>query len=238
MRYLTAFTAAALVTLGLFWLMQWLIAPPEGREDTASKKPAMRIVQMDKPPEPEKQAQADAGGGSSAPEGPPPVPGLDRPSGIEVPVPEADANAMVPEFDFEPELSASGGLGESFGGFAGSGGGSGGGSGTGHGSDSGAGYGGGRDLVPLATARPQIPREACNRGIEGWAIAKFNVTPKGRVTNVRVVDAQPRGVFEKPMIKSLQHWVYEATGGDKAYQVEWKFEFKLDDCKLNWNVDE
>lgn len=238
MRVPTALMAALLVSLGLFWLMHWLVAPPEGGKEPPPDKAKVKVTRMEEPPEPE-QAQADSGGGgSSAPPEPPPVPGVSRPTGVEVPAPEADSDVVMPDLDFEPKLSSDTGMGESFGGFAGGGSGSGAGGGAGSGLGPGEGPGqGGRDLVPLSTARPQIPKRACEQGIEGWATATFNVTPKGKVTNIKIVDAQPRGMFERAMVRSLENWLYKANEEDKAYQVTWKFEFKLEDCKLNWDTN-
>ena len=238
MRFTGSLLLAVAVSLGLFWLMQWLISPPQGAEQKPQQKPAIQIMRLDEPPPPPEQtAQANAGGGSAAPPDPPPVPGVDRPSGIAIPAPEVDSDVVLPDLEFKTDFSSKTGLGESFGGYGGggSGGGAGGGAGGGYGSGSGAGRGGGRDLVPLSTARPQIPREACERNIEGYAVARFNVTPRGKVTNVRILDAEPRGMFERPMVKSLENWLYQATDSDKAFDVTWKFEFKLKDCKLNWD---
>lgn len=234
MRYPGAFALALVIGLALFWLMQWLVAPPEDHGDPRSRKPSIQVMSLDQPPEPQPE-DAAGGGGSSAPPEPPPVPGLERPGGIPIPAPKADSNVLMPELDMETDLSSKAGMGESFAGFGsgGSGGGSGGGEGSGFGRGSGRGAGG-PDLVPLSTARPQIPESACRRGIEGWALAEFNITPRGRVTNVRVLDAQPRGLFEEAMVKSLENWLYEATDGE-TYQVTFRFEFKLDDCKLNWD---
>jgi protein TonB len=71
--------------------------------------------------------------------------------------------------------------------------------------------------------------------VEGYAVANFNVTDRGRVTNIRIIDAKPRGLFEQPMIESLQHWLYQKNDKGKAFGVSWKFEFELKDCKLNWD---
>lgn len=237
MRFSGSLVLALFISLGLFWLMQWLISPPEGADDKPDDKIAVQVFRLDEPPPPKnEQTAADAGGGSSAPPDPPPVPGVDRPSGIAIPAPRADSDMALPNLEFKADLSSKTGLGESFGGFGGggSGGGAGGGSGGGFGSGSGAGVGGGRDIVPLSTARPQIPKEACDRNIEGHAVARFNVTPAGRVTNVRILDAEPRGLFEKPMVESLENWLYQSNSKGKAYSVAWRFDFKLKDCKLNW----
>lgn len=227
-----------MVALGLFWLMHWLIAPPEGRAEPPPEKAKVTIVQMPQAPDPQQSMTDSGGGGSPAAPKPPPVPGLSRPSGLEIPVPEADSDVIMPDLDFEPNLSSFGGMGQSFAGFAGGGrgGGVGGGFGTGFGPGSGPGRGGGPDLVPLSTARPQIPQRACDLGIEGWAAVTFTVTARGKVTNIQVIGANPRGIFERPMVESVKDWLYKSNDEGRAYRVRWKFEFKLEDCKLNWNV--
>jgi len=239
MRFTGSLLLALMISLGLFWLMQWLISPPEGAEDKPSEKPAVQIFRIDEPPPPKSESQtANAGGGNAGPPDPPPVPGVDRPSGISIPAPKVDSDVVLPNLEFKAEFSNKTGLGKSFGGFAGgggSGGGAGGGSGGGFGSGSGKGTGGGPDIVPLSTARPQIPKEACDRNIEGYAVAKFNVTSRGRVTNVRILDADPKGLFERPMVASLENWLYQSNKKNKAYDVAWRFDFKLKDCKLNWD---
>lgn len=236
MRYPTALLLALVVSLGLFWLMQRLVAPPAADIEPPPERATVTIARLDPPPQPQQAETSDSagGGGRSAPGGAPPVPGLQRPTGIAIPAPEVDADLALPPLDFEPQLSNATGMGSAFGGFAGTGGGAGGGQGGGIGSGRGDGAGGGRDLIPLSTARPQIPETACRRGIEGWARATFNVNPGGRVTNIKIIDAQPRGLFEQAMVESLQHWLYLANDDGNAYQVTWRFEFKLEDCKLNW----
>eukprot|EP01034_Spumella_vulgaris_P025744 gene25744-32233_t len=113
------------------------------------------------------------------------------------------------------------GLGNSgtFGGFAG-----GGGSGNG-GGGGGVGDGGfkGRELVPLSTARPQMPPWACKQKLSGWVEVVFVVTPRGQVENVRIVDASPRGVFEAAAIESVSNWIYP-KGGKTAAEVKQRVE--------------
>lgn len=239
MRLPIAFVLACLISLALFWLMQWLVTPPIVDAEPPPEQSVVQLVHMQPPlqdpDQPPKAAAAAGGGGSPAAPRPPPVPGLARPSGIPIPAPEVDADTVLPDLDFEPQLSSSYGLGSAFGGFGagGTGGGFGGGSGSGWGRGSGPGSGG-PDLVPLSTARPQIPESACRKGIEGWAAVEFNVTAAGRVSNIKILDSRPRGVFERAMIESIQYWLYKANDEGKAYRVRWKFEFKLEDCKLNW----
>jgi protein TonB len=122
-------------------------------------------------------------------------------------------------------LGASG----TFGGFGrGSGGGNGDGNGYGHGE-----HYAGRELVPLGTARPQMPDWACKQKIKGWIEVVFTVLPTGRVTDVRIVDAQPRGVFEAAAIESVSHWIYASS--KETREVEQRVEMDPADCAYNWN---
>jgi len=90
----------------------------------------------------------------------------------------------------------------------------------------------GKELIPLSTARPQIPEWAYKRGIEGWVECIFTVMPNGHVTDVKIVDAQPKGVFEAAAVESISNWIYAEY--PKARQVKQKVEFKLSDFQFNW----
>ena len=109
-----------------------------------------------------------------------------------------------------------------FGGFAGGGNGSGNGGGGGGGGGRGDGGFKGRELVPLSTARPQMPDWACKKKIHGWVEVVFVVTPGGHVENVRIVDADPKGVYEAAAIESVGNWIYPK--GKTAAEVKQKVE--------------
>jgi periplasmic protein TonB len=64
------------------------------------------------------------------------------------------------------------------------------------------------DVVPLVRIPPEYPRRAAQRGIEGWALVQFTITPTGSVTDAKVVDANPKGMFEEAAIRSVLRWRY------------------------------
>lgn len=66
-----------------------------------------------------------------------------------------------------------------------------------------------KEVLPLSTRQPNIPEEAWNKKIDGWVLVAFTVNAFGRVENVRVLDAQPRGLFEDNVIASVRDWVYD-----------------------------
>jgi periplasmic protein TonB len=90
----------------------------------------------------------------------------------------------------------------------------------------------GKELIPLSTARPQMPEWACKQGIKGWVEAVFTVMPTGRVQDVKIVDAQPRGVYEIAAIESISNWIYAET--DKAREVKQRVPMDPADCAFNW----
>lgn len=227
-RYGVPFAGALVITLLLFWIMQMLIAPPEEIPKPPASPNVVEIVTLT----PEDDSVSEEASSAAPPAAPPP-PSLPSLSSLSIPVQQAPSvNVSMPQ----PEISADVGTGQSFGkAFGGFGT-----AGSGTGSD---GYGTGKGfkgkpLVPLSTARPQIPEAAYRRGIEGWVEVVFTVTGEGRVVDIKIIDAQPKGVFEAAAIESISEWIYPRYyRNDKpvARQVKQKVEFKLEDFQYNWN---
>ena len=115
--------------------------------------------------------------------------------------------------------------GQGFGGFAT-------GTGTGAGTYGSGGGWSGKPLVPLSTARPQMPEWACKQNIKGWVEAVFTVMPNGRVQNVRIINAEPKGVYEVAAIQSISNWIYAEY--PKAREVKQKVPMDPEDCVYNW----
>ena len=66
--------------------------------------------------------------------------------------------------------------------------------------------GGTRALEPLSAPDPVYPEAAMRNGTRGWVELEFTVTPTGAVTDLRVVGAEPRGVFEEAATTALAQW--------------------------------
>ncbi len=219
MRLLGPFCGALLISLALFWLMQWLVTPPEGKVPEKNDREAIAIA---KPPPEEPESNPESAALAQAPPAPPAIPSMSLSLNASLPVPGA---ATTVSDIVVPNVKVSGGkLGGAFAGFAG---------GSGSGLGQGQGFRGGERLVPLSTARPQIPQYAHDRGIEGWVEVVFVVNKQGRVENIRIIDAEPKGVFEAAMVESIQNWIYAQS--KQAREVKQRFEFKLGDFQYNWN---
>lgn len=53
------------------------------------------------------------------------------------------------------------------------------------------------------------PAEAKKQGIEGEVTVEYDINADGTVSNVRVVAAQPSGVFEQAVLAYVRSWVFE-----------------------------
>jgi periplasmic protein TonB len=84
-----------------------------------------------------------------------------------------------------------------------------------------------RGLVPLVKVNPIYPREAIRGGIEkGKVVARLFIDEKGLVTEVRIVEADPPGVFNKEVIRALSQWKFQAEGEKFVGEVELMFTLK------------
>ena len=65
-----------------------------------------------------------------------------------------------------------------------------------------------RDVIPLVRINPEYPQRALSRGTEGWVIVQFTITPAGTVKDAKVIDADPKGIFDDAAVKSILRWRY------------------------------
>lgn len=63
-----------------------------------------------------------------------------------------------------------------------------------------------RPLQFVAGPDPVYPPGAMSAGIEGQVTLRYDVSVDGTVFNLRVVEAEPEGVFEEAALKALAEW--------------------------------
>lgn len=64
------------------------------------------------------------------------------------------------------------------------------------------------DAVPLVRIAPEYPPRAAARGTTGWVLLQFTVTTAGATKDVRVVDSEPPGIFDRASIKAVERFKY------------------------------
>jgi protein TonB len=63
--------------------------------------------------------------------------------------------------------------------------------------------------VGVRTPQPPYPRAAARAGITGEVTVEISIAADGSVSNVRVVRAQPRGEFEREVLRTVREWQFE-----------------------------
>lgn len=91
-----------------------------------------------------------------------------------------------------------------------------------------------RKVIPVGTRMPNVPKIAWDNKINGWVRLAFTVTSAGKVKDIRIIDASPKGVFEENAVSAAKKWRYQGFIGHDRYvtqkiEFEWKnYPYNLD----------
>jgi len=86
------------------------------------------------------------------------------------------------------------------------------------------------DVIALLKVEPDYPRSAAIKGIEGWVKLEFTVLEDGSVTDVKVLQSQPKRVFDRSAMRALSHWKFKpriVNGKAMKQRAIQVIEFKL-----------
>ncbi len=87
------------------------------------------------------------------------------------------------------------------------------------------------EVIPFNTRRPNVPEAAWQNKVNGWVLVAFSITAQGNTRDIRVLDANPRGVFEEKVVAAVNDWQYTLNFSSRArgeviltqkVEVEWK----------------
>lgn len=221
LRICIGFAGALIIALGLFWLMQWLILAgdrpaPKTTETTTMERVRVVTTSPPPPPPPPSTATAPRPLTPARPEAPLAIAAADIPDSV-LSLPAFETPVVITGKPQAAGVLTGVAGGDALAGFA----------------RADAGFEG-AELVPVSSARPKYPRSAAERGIEGWVELIFVVTGEGRVQNVRVLDASPRGVFEDSAVNAMRNWLYApyyVRGKPVAREGTQLFRFRVEDIQ-------
>ena len=84
-----------------------------------------------------------------------------------------------------------------------------------------------KGITPISKVDPIYPREAIRAGVaKGKVIARLFIDEKGLVTEVRIVEADPPGVFDKEVKRALSQWKFQPEGEKFVGEVDLTFVLK------------
>lgn len=84
------------------------------------------------------------------------------------------------------------------------------------------------DARPIVRVNPKYPMDAANKGIEGWVVLVFDISAIGEVINVKVLDSEPRRIFDQAAKQALKKWKYRAKSVDGEHVSQHNFTVQLD----------
>jgi protein TonB len=71
---------------------------------------------------------------------------------------------------------------------------------------------------------PEFPREAVQASVDSGVVrAKMAIDADGKVTEVTIVESQPRRVFDRAVQRALMDWRFEASGSAQTHEVRLVF---------------
>ena len=96
----------------------------------------------------------------------------------------------------------------------------------------GAGFGKDGDATPIVRIEPKYPIQAARDGKEGWVKLSFTINEIGGVEDVKVIEAQPKRVFDKEAKRALRKWKYKPKVEDgkslRQTGLTVQLDFKMD----------
>lgn len=179
-RLLLAIVIGSSVSFGLFYFMALLISGGENRN--ADMKEEIRVELLTTPPKSSVQTKRRVP--------PPPPPPPKQPPKAPEPEPDtsdADSGGFkfnIPSVNVGNESMTLSGPG--------------------------AGIGRDGDAQPIVRIEPKYPMQAQRNGTEGWVRLSFSINEVGGVEDVKVIEAQPKRVFDRAAKRALKRWKYKA----------------------------
>jgi len=85
-----------------------------------------------------------------------------------------------------------------------------------------------QDARPIVRVNPKYPMNALRNGTQGWVKLAFDISEIGQVINVKVVNSEPKGIFDKAAKKALRKWKYRAKSIDGKQVKQHNFTVQLD----------
>lgn len=81
---------------------------------------------------------------------------------------------------------------------------------------------------PIVRIEPSYPMAAARQGIEGWVELSFSIAADGSVTDVQVINAEPKRIFDSAAKKALKRWKYSPKLEQGRAKVQTGMNVRLD----------
>ncbi|HIF9078460.1 TPA: energy transducer TonB [Photobacterium damselae] len=194
LRVLMAFPLAILLAGGLFTFMAWMVDNGSRQEPESTPPLSFNMVMVEQESEVQRR-QRIVPPKPEAPKPPPQImPSQSKPTSVST-LPVASISAL----GLDTSISGIAVSAPKFGKIEGA-------------ANLGAGInvGSNQQAMPLYRVEPRYPERALKQGAEGYVVLQFTIDTQGRPSDISVVEAKPRRLFERDAMRALRKWKYQA----------------------------
>ncbi|HIF9130994.1 TPA: energy transducer TonB [Photobacterium damselae] len=194
LRVLMAFPLAILLAGGLFTFMAWMVDNGSRQEPKSTPPLSFNMVMVEQESEVQRR-QRVVPPKPEAPKPPPQVmPSQSKPTSVST-LPVASISAL----GLDTSISGIAVSAPKFGKIEGA-------------ANLGAGInvGSNQQAMPLYRVEPRYPARALKQGAEGYVVLQFTIDTQGRPSDISVLEAKPRRLFERDAMRALRKWKYQA----------------------------
>ncbi|MDC4170332.1 energy transducer TonB [Photobacterium damselae] len=194
LRVLMAFPLAILLAGGLFTFMAWMVDNGSRQEPESTPPLSFNMVMVEQESEVQRR-QRVVPPKPEAPKPPPQImPSQSKPTSVST-LPVASISAL----GLDTSISGIAVSAPKFGKVEGA-------------ANLGAGInvGSNQQAMPLYRVEPRYPARALKQGAEGYVVLQFTIDTQGRPSDISVVEAKPRRLFERDAMRALRKWKYQA----------------------------
>lgn len=88
------------------------------------------------------------------------------------------------------------------------------------------------DVQPIVRMDPKYPTQAARDGINGYVKFRVTVLEDGTVGDVEIIEAEPKRVFDREVIRAVKRWKYQPkieNGKPVKQTVTTQLDFNLDE---------
>ncbi len=80
------------------------------------------------------------------------------------------------------------------------------------------------DLTPVSRTDPEFPREAISAGADAGKVrARMTIDATGEVTRVEIIEANPRRLFDRAVVKTLSQWKFAPGTDGRSMEIDVNF---------------
>ncbi|WP_188007453.1 energy transducer TonB [Photobacterium damselae] len=194
LRVLMAFPLAILLAGGLFTFMAWMVDNGSRQEPESTPPLSFNMVMVEQESEVQRRQRVVPPKPEASKPPPQIMPSQSKPTSVST-LPVASISAL----GLDTSISGIAVSAPKFGKIEGA-------------ANLGAGInvGSNQQAMPLYRVEPRYPARALKQGAEGYVVLQFTIDTQGRPSDISVVEAKPRRLFERDAMRALRKWKYQA----------------------------